>query len=191
MNSGWDNEITMTGTIFTAGALSTALLALASGTHAKTPIKICWEAESIAQIHKPLRRIWPSRVMKVSAPKPWGAPSEGYVQMPWVANHRNGSATYQFRVIAPGTYYVWMRLRYVSPFSNRLYFSGNGGLEKPLGEGSSYNTWHWASGASRIRCHQGINTLVLKNLDMGIKVDQILLSSDPDFIPTGIQQTTQ
>jgi hypothetical protein len=79
----------------------------------------------------------------------------------------------------------------MNDFSNRLYVAVNGGSSHVIGETGNYGFWHWDGGRRSVQCHAGTNTLVLKNMDMGVKVDQILLSSDSNFVPTGIRQPTQ
>ena len=136
-------------------------------------IKVCWEAESATQIQSPLRRVFASFDRESSA--------NGFLQMPWSENHLSGSATYRFRIIAPGIYYVYIRMKFINSFSNLLYCSVNGSRLYPVGESGSFNFWHWEGGRQRVRCRVGINTLVLKNIDMGMKIDQILLASHPNF----------
>jgi hypothetical protein len=146
--------------------------------------KVVWEAESFSSLHPPLRHIKDkrSRSNKFSG--------SGYLQMAWNKHHAAGRATYKFKVPYPGFYYVWLRTKWQDNLTNLVYVSVNGRHPRYVGNDATYEMWHWVTGVGgrlRVRCHTGTNTLVLQDMEMGVKIDQILLTSDPEYIPTGIQ----
>ncbi len=111
--------------------------------------------------------------------------------MPWVANHDDGSATYKFRVETPGTYYLWTRIKYINNFSNSFKVSINESRPRILGDQASYGIWSWQYCRGRFHCDKGINVMKLTDLEMGIRVDQILLTSNSSFIPINIEKTNR
>lgn len=169
-------------------------LAYSNQAHAAPNIVLCWEAENAHQIKKPLRRSTATEKKSVSDSTQY--PSRGYLQMPWVANAQDGSASYRFEIKTPGIYYVWARIKYINTFSNSLRVSinrsrsGNSryGL---IGEQATWNQWTWHNSRTRFHCDKGLNALTLTDMEMGIRVDQILLTSNPNFTPAGIQKVTR
>ncbi|RYG67355.1 hypothetical protein EON80_13735 [bacterium] len=158
-----------------------ASLGIAGKMHAAPAPPVVWEAEHPSSIHRPLFRIETKRSF------PHQISGDGYVQMPWNKHHRAGHGTYRFKVPYAGMYYVWLRTQWQNPFSNRVYVAVNGGRPQSLGEDATYQSWHWVGGRARVRCRAGWNTLVLQELDMGVKIDQILVTSDSNLIPAGIR----
>jgi hypothetical protein len=166
-----------------------ALLFALSPVQGSPPGTVCWEAERAFFIHPPLRVVQESKAALRHGAMRNGViskASEGYLQMAWNKDHLNGKATYRFKVPYPGFYHVWMRAMWQDSASNRIDFQVNEGRPRTVGEDATYRFWHWVGGR-RVRCHQGWNELVLQNMDMGVKIDQILLTPHPDFIPTGIR----
>jgi hypothetical protein len=149
-----------------------------------TPGTVCWEAERLSSFHPPLRIVSGKKTGLRHGAIPFSG--RGYVQMAWNKHHLNGKATYKFKIPYPGVYYVWVRTMWQDIASNRIDFQVNEGRPKYIGEDATYRFWHWTGGRPA-RCRTGWNSLVLQNMDMGVKIDQILLTSNPDFIPLGIR----
>ncbi len=93
-----------------------------------------------------------------------------------------GEATYGFHVPDAGTWYVWLRMFGVSA-------DGDAWLERV--DGASYDfvqvgetgSWQWSAGRS-YTLGQGLHTLQLGGLEADAGIDRILVTDDPDFIPT-------
>jgi hypothetical protein len=155
-----------------------ALPALAANT------KICFEAEKPATIEKPLLK-----VAKGASSVYSGA---GYLEIPWDGNKTKGEgqAVYKFRAAKAGLYTLWARTLWAQGCGNSILGSVNGDTPAVIGEDGTYGDWHWLRG-QRVALKAGVNTLVLKNRETGIKVDQFFLCSDTGYEPTKIRKTTQ
>ena len=62
-----------------------------------------------------------------------------------------------------------------------------------FGEDATYKTWHWvrypvSRTAKPIDLTAGDHSLVLLNREDGVRIDQILLSSDKRFVPVDIEK---
>jgi hypothetical protein len=166
-------------------ALTASTLALAAPQTAyAADAKICFEAENPAAIGKPL-------VKKIGSPnKPYSG--RGYLEIPWDQNKTKGigQATYKVRVAQPGVYTLWARTYWANGCGNSVAVSVNGGGVKVLGEDGTYDKWHWVGGNARVKLKAGVNTIVLKNRETGVSVDQFYLTQDADYTPTGLRKPT-
>jgi hypothetical protein len=165
-------------------ALSLGLAGVALGSVATTAFaagaKVCFEAESAVSISSPLR--------KASAGS--GYSGHGYIEIPWDRNKSKGigSATYRIRVARGGVYYLWARTFWANGCGNSIGVSVNNSGDKILGEDGTYEKWHWVGGNAKVSLKPGVNTIVLKNRETGIRVDEFYLSQDPYYIPQGARK---
>jgi hypothetical protein len=162
--------------------IAISLISMSQAEAAKN-IKICWEAETTKKITKPLLRAQLSNDSNASKGK--------YLQMPWSKDHLLGAATYRFNVVNSGKYYVFLRVKWSNSFSNIVYASINNSPKQYVGEDGTYGSWHWLGLPASVRCRSGTNTLLLNNMDMGVKIDQIFLCSEKNYTPTGKRRATQ
>ena len=155
-----------------------ALPALAENT------KICFEAEKPVSIQLPLRK-----TVKGADPSYAGA---GYLEIPWDGNKLKGKgqAVYKFRAPKSGLFTLWARTMWAQGCGNSILVSVNGDTPEIIGQDGTYGDWHWLRGA-RVKLKAGTNTLVLKNRETGIKVDQFFLCTDTGYTPTHTRKDTQ
>ncbi|HEX8550248.1 MAG TPA: hypothetical protein VF681_01705 [Abditibacteriaceae bacterium] len=159
-----------------------AMLALPAAAHAANT-KICFEAEKPTSIASPLKKVT-GKTGKISG--------GGFLEIPWDGNETKGKgqAGYRFNVKKAGTYTLWARTFWQNGCGNSILVSVNGGSPSVLGEDGTYNEWKWREG-TRVKLKAGVNTLVLKNRETGVQVDQFFLCTDPDYTPTGVRKITQ
>lgn len=148
--------------------------------------KVCFEAEKVAKVESPLKVLNPGKSSKYSG--------TGFLDIPWDKNKTKGlgSATYRVNVKTAGTYYLWARTFWANGCGNSIAMSVNGGSTLILGEDGTYDKWHWVGGTSghRVKLNAGVNTVVIKNRETGVRVDQVFLSQDGNYTPTGIRKVT-
>ncbi len=110
-----------------------------------------------------------------------------------------GTATWTLTVPTAGDYYVWCRV--LAPgASNDSFFATPGGSEEDVyddAEGTWSPGWQWSRLNGRagtgipltlnpriLTLAAGSNTLMFRGRDAHSKVDRILITDDPDFVPT-------
>lgn len=157
---------------------------LAPGVAWAANAKVCFEAEKTSSVKSPLKVLNPGKSSKYS-----GA---GFLDIPWDKNKTKGlgSATYRVNVKTAGTYYLWARTFWANGCGNSIAVSVNGGAPITLGEDGTYDKWHWVGGNARVNLKAGVNTFVIHNRETGVRVDQVFLSQDRDYTPTGIRKVT-
>jgi hypothetical protein len=150
---------------------------------ASAATKICVEAESATAVQPALKKVLPGANAAYS-----GA---GYIHIPWDKNETKGQgqATLKVNAAAPGAYYVWARTFWENGCGNSISLSVNG-QERILGEDGTYNKWHWVNSGTRVEVKKGLNTIVLKNRETGVKIDQVFFTDDPDYTPTKTRTVT-
>ncbi len=148
--------------------------------------KVCFEAEKAVKVESPLKINNAGKSSKYSG--------SGFLDIPWDKNKTKGigSATYRVNVKSAGTYYLWARTFWANGCGNSIAMSVNGGTTLTLGEDGTYDKWHWVGGTSghRVKLNAGVNTFVIKNRETGVRVDQVFLSQDGNYTPTGIRKAT-
>lgn len=97
-------------------------------------------------------------------------------------NNPNGVASYGFYVPDSGNWTVWLRMYGAST-------SSDGWLEAVDGAVFEYawppspGTWQWSEAGS-YSLGVGLHTLRLGGLDAGARIDRIVVTDDPNFIPS-------
>ena len=93
-----------------------------------------------------------------------------------------GSATFGVHVPASGTWYLWVRLYDSNSPSDTWYESIDGAVRQPLSS-SAAGLWTWEAARS-YSLDEGLHTVELGGLESGARADRVLLTDDPDFLPT-------
>lgn len=157
---------------------------LAPGAAWAANAKVCFEAEQVTSIKTPLKVVKPGSSKAYS-----GA---GYLDIPWDKNKSKGvgQAGYRVNVKSSGMYYLWARTFWANGCGNSIAVSVNGGAPITLGEDGTYDKWHWVGGNARVNLKAGANTFVIHNRETGVRVDQVFLTQDRDYTPTGIRKPT-
>ena len=120
----------------------------------------------------------------------------GFITSP---THNSGKATYSFSVPVAGNYYLWARVKGTSGQHNSFWFSFDDEAEtvKHLETAHFDNTWHWeevkpdeegSSADNEYQLTTGNHTLTFGGRETNSGLDKILLTNDPDFVPTAITQ---
>ncbi len=165
-----------------AGSAAFAALGIIGHNAMAAGSRVCFEAEKANSVQSPLKKVGGAK----------GVSGGGYMQIPWDKNKTKGigQATYTVNAPASGTYYLWARTFWQNGCGNSVSVSVNG-TDRVLGEDGSYERWHWVGGTARVSLKAGANTIILKNRETGVRVDQFYLTTDGGYTPTGIRKPTQ
>lgn len=161
---------------------------------------ICLEAEFARNIEAPMELIDASIVNDASATAaPIKNASGGkYLEIAQGKGYppklNKGAATLDFTINEDGTYYLWCRTWWGDECGNSLTMNIDGGKPFTFGQDSTFKNWHWSKvkrKLKQLKLTKGKHVLTIKNREDGIKLDQILFTSDKRLIPVGIEKTTQ
>ena len=102
-----------------------------------------------------------------------------------------GFAKYEFEVRKAGAYRLWARVRWEGECSNSFMVQIDDRPAFLFGEDATFNVWHWvrypvARMAPLLKLSKGKHTLVFRNREDGVSLDQILLTTDKRTVPVGI-----
>ena len=177
-------------------SVSVCLLVAITTLHSAQAASLCLEAESAGTLEAP--------VVKVEAATPpagitavKGASGETYLEIPEGKGNppkvTTGKAAYTLQIPADGTYVLWLRVYWEGECSNSFGVQLNDGAEFSFGQDGTYKSWHWVKSPPRIRqlnLKKGTCTLTLKNREDGVRVDQIVLTTQRRFVPVDIEDVT-
>ena len=97
-------------------------------------------------------------------------------------NNPNGIATFGVHLPAAGEWFLWVRVYAPSPASDSWVASVDGGSWSTLSAPAT-GEWLWVAGTS-YGLADGLHALDLGGQDSGARADRILLTDDPNFVPT-------
>ncbi len=107
-----------------------------------------------------------------------------------------GSITLTFSVPSDGNYYPWARVMGLDLLSNSFYFSIDGGAPGKYEFHPFHGLWTW--GWDRVHIEKecrttplvltaGTHTLTFSGREPGARLDAIIITDDPEYMPLGIQ----
>jgi len=167
------------GWIVCAVLLAASVVAQARG------IKICFEAESATAVEAP---------MVVVSNGVEGA-SGAYLEIPEGAGNppkvEAGKAVFTVDVPEDGAFTLWCRVWWEDECGNSFTVKIDDQPAFLFGEDATYKTWHWVRSPPRLvplQLAAGPATLTLHNREDGVRIDQILLTTDRRRVPVGIEE---
>jgi hypothetical protein len=97
--------------------------------------------------------------------------------------HVSNSGTAKYRVSAKkeGKYYFWGKCYWNDACSNQFRIQHNN-TRYSLGDDPVYGKWHWVKGPA-MYLKQGVNEFFLLSHDENARMDEILLTMDPEYVP--------
>jgi hypothetical protein len=99
-----------------------------------------------------------------------------------------GGATYELEMPKNLKCRVWMRVWWEGACGNSLFLRVEDGKPLVLGNDGTYNVWHWLAVPATVELKQGKNTLYVLNREDGIRLDQVLITGDAEYVPQGIEE---
>ena len=149
---------------------------------------VCFEAESASSISAPVKIVKQAadpadaKILKEASGEQYIELVEGAGKPPDVG----GEAAYSFEVAQAGDYVLWIRAWWMDSCGNSLTIVMDGARPFTFGEDGTYKSWHWVKGM-KVALAAGRHELKVQNREDGVKVDEILLSKDPKYVPVGIE----
>ncbi len=83
---------------------------------------------------------------------------------------------------------IWMRVHWSGTCANSVTLKAPGMPEMIVGEDGTYGSWHWVKVPNILPLKQGTVELVVGQREEDIGIDQILITSDADYVPQGIEE---
>ncbi|MCX7591568.1 MAG: hypothetical protein N2255_08075 [Kiritimatiellae bacterium] len=153
---------------------------------------ICIEAESAVQVTPPMEVVSATNVPMVNASE---VSSGSYLE---VAQGRGnppkvtGEAVIRFEIKKAGQYELWCRVWWDDECGNSFTMVVDDGKPFVFGQDSTFKCWHWvrAPRLKQLYLEPGIHTLRVQNREDGVRLDQILFSSNQRYVPVGIEKPT-
>ncbi len=105
-----------------------------------------------------------------------------------------GSASFDFDASAEGVHYLWCRVWWFDTCGNSLSISIDGARALSFGQDSTFKRWHWfkaPEGLKQLKLSKGAHKMVISAREDGVRIDQILLTDDEDFVPVGEEDVTK
>ena len=98
-----------------------------------------------------------------------------------------GGARYSFKL--PGTFNgrIWLRCWWAGSCGNSVFVQVNDSEPVAVGNDGTYMNWHWLPAPSEHALPAGTNTLTILTREDGIRLDQILLTADDQYVPQGVE----
>lgn len=93
-----------------------------------------------------------------------------------------GTATFGFHVPSNGTWFLWVRMFGSSAATDSWFESVDGAARSPVFP-SSFGTWQWVAGRS-YTLTTGLHDLELGGREAEARIDRVLITNDPGFVPT-------
>lgn len=154
---------------------------------------VLFEAESAELVVAPFIRIKaadpPAGIEPVA-----GASKDEYLAVPQGAGNPpevlGGKAEFEVEIPADGLYTMWIRAWWDDSCGNSVGVQ-IGDLAEFMIEDTTYKTWHWVRSPprlSQLRLSAGSVRITLHNREDGIRIDQILLTTNRRFVPVGIEE---
>jgi len=94
----------------------------------------------------------------------------------------SGIAQYKISARKEGKYYFWGKCYWKDACSNQFRIQHNN-TQYGFGDDPVYGRWHWVKGPT-MDFKPGLNEFFLLSHDEGAKMDEILLTMDPDYVPS-------
>lgn len=109
------------------------------------------------------------------------------VQEPRGADKVNGRAVVPFEITTPGAYFLHARCWWYDGCGNSFRVAINDGPNSIL-TSSTEQRWHWVKlGGEPFLLLAGQHILIISNSEDGARLDQVVLTNDPDYVPQGIE----
>lgn len=100
-----------------------------------------------------------------------------------------GGAVFQVDVPSDDQYRIWLRVWWEGSCGNTVSVQIDDEKKSvTAGNDSAYSTWHWVSVPRVYALVKGTHVITVLNREDGIKLDQILVTNDANYTPSGIEK---
>lgn len=153
---------------------------------------LCFEAESAQEIQSPITNTENDETKtgdeKVSGHR-YLEIKQGVGDPPRV----KGTAKITFKVNHNKRYYLWCRVWWLDACGNSLGLTVDDAKEFTFGEDRTFKSWHWRQAPKRLaqlNLDSSEHRLTLTQREDGVRVDQILLTTNKRYVPVGVEKIT-
>ncbi|OGV77092.1 MAG: hypothetical protein A3K19_30665 [Lentisphaerae bacterium RIFOXYB12_FULL_65_16] len=124
-----------------------------------------------------------SKGQMLHLPDEKGKPPEGAAP-----DMKYGGAVFAVDIPKPMKCKIWVRVWWEGSCGNSLYLSA-GRDPKPVvvGNDGTYEAWHWLEAQQMFEFDAGKQEFRVLNREDGIRVDQVLITGDLQYVPQGIE----
>lgn len=166
---------------------------------------VCVEAESADTVSAPMRVVDFKKARTndaITAVK--GASADKYLEIPkqrpavpadtpadkdCAEPPRKGCATITIEIPENGQYYLWGRTWWTDECRNSITVSVDKKPGFTFGDDRTFKCWHWIKSLKKLKLTKGKHSLLLKQREPGVRIDQILLTNDRRYVPVGIEDS--
>jgi hypothetical protein len=147
---------------------------------------VCFEAEDAKELKAPVKIVEvkdKGETAKISGDK--------YIEIEQGAGDGStvgGYAKYKINLKEDGTYYFWARCWWLDSCGNSFGLKIGDKPEFIMGNDGTYKSWHWIKAKVSLKLEKGAYELEICNREDGIKIDQILITSDRKLVPVEIEK---
>ncbi len=102
-----------------------------------------------------------------------------------------GFAKFEVEIPSDGGWYLWARVLWDGECSNSFTIQIDDGAPFLFGEDTTFNVWHWvrypvSRMAKPVTLSKGRHTIVFRNREDGVALDQFLLTTEKRYVPVGV-----
>lgn len=100
-----------------------------------------------------------------------------------------GGCVFEFELAREATAYLWFNVLWDGSCGNTLDVAVDGSATSyTVGNDGTYNAWHWQKSPKTYHFQPGRHRIAVLNREDGIKLSQVLLLNDKDYIPEGKEE---
>lgn len=101
----------------------------------------------------------------------------------------HGGAVFHFEVKQETTAYLWFNVMWDGSCGNTLDVKvDDDKMSYTVGNDGTYNAWHWQKSPKSYKLTPGRHKITVLNREDGIKLAQVLLLQDKEYIPEGVEE---
>ncbi len=102
-----------------------------------------------------------------------------------------GFAKFEVEIPSDGGWFLWARVLWDGECSNSFTIQIDDGAPFLFGEDTTFNVWHWvrypvSRMAKPVTLSKGKHTVIFRNREDGVALDQFLLTTEKRYVPVGI-----
>ena len=130
------------------------------------------------------------------------ASGEKFIEAPEGPDHKKiepdtGAARIRFQVKQDGEYVLWTRVGWCCTCGNSLELAVDQGEPFEITSGTDGYHWHWLAATKKVKkkwvprvlkLSAGDHVLHVRSREDGSGLDQVLLTTDKEYVPTGIEK---
>lgn len=102
-----------------------------------------------------------------------------------VKKNMNGLAGFEFKALRAGRYRAWVHSYWRHSCANSCSLTVDNSTAYTVGQDAVFNAWHWVKAGS-YDLEEGTHDLKILGREDGIRIAQVLLTDDKEFMPSGI-----